>query len=188
VRDLPADEREALGDADDGADIYHPLYQPYDELDSDGRSKNAVPMVVLCNAMGDIVLPANSELAALESALEQFIEGSNTQLVGLLARIQHLGFTASEVRVGARGYGEGARDDMGLHGFLSRSVQELDVDALKPVAEWMLTQLREPRTDWRGRSAKSMASAWRKDSAGRSSSQSRTSTSTSSERRRTWNS
>jgi hypothetical protein len=149
VRDLPADERAALGDADDGADIYHPLYQPYDELDSDGRSKNAVPMVVLCNAMGDIVLPANSELAALESALEQFIEGSNTQLVGLLARIQHLGFTASEVRVGARGYGEGARDDMGLHGFLSRSVQELDVDALKPVAEWMLTQLRNPhRLAW----------------------------------------
>jgi hypothetical protein len=145
VRDLPANEREALAYADLSADVYHPLYKPYEELDADGRNKNVVPMVVLCNALGDIVLPANSELAALETALEQFVEGSNTQLVGLLTRIQHLGFSASEARVGARGYGEGARDDMGLHGYLPRPIQELDVGALKPVAAWMLRQLREPR-------------------------------------------
>jgi hypothetical protein len=145
VRDLLADEREVLGGVDPGADVYHPLYRPYDELDADGRNKNVVPMVVLCNALGDIVLPANSELAALETALEQFIDGSNTQLVGLLARIQHLGFSASEARVGARAFGDGARDDMGLHGYLPSHVQQLDVDALKPVAEWMLSRLRHPK-------------------------------------------
>jgi hypothetical protein len=144
VRDLTADERAALSETDPSADVYHPLDLPYAELDGDSRNKNVVPMVVLCNALGDIVLPPNSELVVLETALEQFVDGTNDQLTGLLARIQHLGFAASEVRVGARPYGEDARDDFRLHGFLSRPIQELDVVALRPVAEWLLSQLRDP--------------------------------------------
>jgi hypothetical protein len=145
VRDLSAEERVALPDADPSADVYHPLDVSYEQLDGDSRNKNVVPMVVLCNALGDLVLPPNSELATLETALEQFVAGTNDQLTGLLARIQHLGFSTSEVRVGARPYGIDARDDFRLHGFLSRPVQELDVVALQPVAEWLLTQLRNPR-------------------------------------------
>jgi hypothetical protein len=145
VRDLAADERAVLGDVQPSADVYHPLDRPYDEVDADTRNKNVVPMVVLCNALGDIVLPPNSELAVLEHALEQFVTGADTQLVGLLARIQHLGFLTSEARSGARPFGDEARDDFRLHGFLPRPVQELDVVTLRPVAEWLLAELRNPR-------------------------------------------
>jgi hypothetical protein len=144
VRDLPEAERAALGDVSPNADVYHHLDLPYDEVDQDTSNKNVVPMVVLCNALGDIVLPPNSELAMLERALEEFVSGANTQLTGLLARIHHLAFSASEVRVGARPYGKEARDDLRLHGFLSRPVQELDVTTLRPVAEWLLSQMHNP--------------------------------------------
>jgi hypothetical protein len=145
VSDLSAEERAALPGANPSADVYHPLDRPYELLDGDSRNKNVIPMVVLCIALGDIVLPPNSQLAMLVTALEQFIAGTNNQLTGSLARIAHLAFSASEVRVGARPYGKDARDDLRLHGFLPREVQELDVTTLRPVAEWLLSQLHNPR-------------------------------------------
>jgi hypothetical protein len=144
VRDLPEDERAALGNVDPGLDVFHPLDVPFDELPGDGQNKNVLPLVFMCYSIGDVVSPPDADIAWLEATLAKFVEGDDQSLNEILGKLAHLGFMSSEVRVGARPFGDNARDDFPLYQSLSEPVQRLDIDAMRSSAEWMLEQLHNP--------------------------------------------
>jgi hypothetical protein len=144
VRQLSDAEKVGLGipiDADPAADVYHPLDLPFDQLDEDTKNKNTVPMLVLADAMAEIVLSSAASISELETKLIDFIERRSPELVLLLNKIHHIAFLAGEIRSGERPYGENARDDFRLFDKLDGATQELDYDTLLPVAEFLLRKI-----------------------------------------------
>jgi hypothetical protein len=146
VADLDQAARKSLGIAEDAsldADIYHPLDRSYEELDSDTRNKNAVPVIVLCNFLGDIILDGQATLIDLENEINGLLQGEDPEKFELLKKIHHIAFLAGEARMNSRGYGDQRRSDFGLFKLLPTPVQELDGTTILPVADWMMRELQK---------------------------------------------
>jgi hypothetical protein len=151
VGQLSVEDKKALGiamDANPADDVFHPLDLPYDQLDEDTKGKNIVPMVALCNGLGDMVLDESATVADLEISLTSFVEGSDNTLNMFLSRIHHIAFVAGEIRKGSRPYGETYRDDFPLFEMLDKPVQDLDRDVLIPVAQFLLSKLKPDDVGW----------------------------------------
>lgn len=145
VRDLSPKERQDLNipdDANGGSDVYHNLYRPWSELDSDTRNKNVPPMGVLCYGLGDFLLEDDATVADLGEALRRLLSGEDASGIKLLSKINHVAFQCGELRVGSRGYGPDARDDFPLFKSLKKKVQELDEYTLLPAAKCLLDKIR----------------------------------------------
>jgi hypothetical protein len=150
VSHLDEETRRSLGIAEDAApdaDIYHPLDRPYEELEEDTRNKNAVPVIVLCNFLGDIVLDEQATLIDLENTIQALLDGNDPENFDLLKRIHHIAFLAGEARVSARGYGENERSDFHLYSALPEHVQELDGTTVLPVGEWIVKEFQKGSGD-----------------------------------------
>ncbi len=145
VRDLSADSLTELGialDANPGADVYHPLFRSWAELDADTKNKNVPPLAVLCYAIGDFKFFGNESLKELAQTLEGVISGEDTESIDILTKVNHLAFQCQELRVGSRGYGDNKRDDFPLFASLGKDVAALDEYTLMPAAKWLLAQVR----------------------------------------------
>jgi hypothetical protein len=154
VGQLSPEDRIALGiapDANPADDVYHPFDLPFAELDDDTKGKNIVPMVALCNGLGDIVLDESATIADLEISLMSFIDGSDDTINMLLSKIHHIAFVAGEIREGSRPYGATYRDDFPLFEMLDKPVQDLDRDVLVPVAEFLLSKFKPDDVGWNHR-------------------------------------
>lgn len=145
VRDLDPCQRTELGianDADYTADVFHPLFKPLAELDTDTRGKNVVPLAVLCYGLGDFLLSPDASMEDLAQLLDAIIDGTDKAAVNTLMRLNHACFQAQEIRVGARPFGDNARDDFPLFSSLKGDVAELDAWTLLPAAKWLRTQIK----------------------------------------------
>jgi len=144
VRDLDSTTHSELGipeNADSGADVFHPFFKSLSELDTDTRGKNVVPLAVLCYGLGDFLLSPEASLEDLIRQLDAIIDGTDKAAVNTLMRLNHACFQAQEIRVGARPFGENARDDFPIFSSLKGDVAELDAWTLLPAAKWLRSQI-----------------------------------------------
>ncbi|MBH41175.1 MAG: hypothetical protein CL685_00485 [Candidatus Magasanikbacteria bacterium] len=145
VGDLSVKEKADLGillDANPSDDVYHPLYLPFEELDSETQGKNLVPLLVLCYGIGDFLLGNAATKDDLVNLLQGIISGKDFESVDMLMRLNHVSFQAGEVRVGSRPYGPNAREDFPLYSSLHPEVQKLDEYTLLPAVNWLLNEIK----------------------------------------------
>lgn len=144
VRDLSDAELADLGiqrtESNGGSDVYHHLFMPFEELNTDTKGKNVQPLAALCYALGDFILNGDATVKDLVEVLESIIDGSNQDAIDTIVRVNHACFQAAEIRIGARGFGDTARDDFPLYCSLSSDVAELDAWTTVPAAKWLLEQ------------------------------------------------
>jgi hypothetical protein len=146
VRELTPEQRQELGIAEGaspGADVYHPLFKPFEELDTDTQGKNVLPLAVLCYGLGDFLLQPGATVQDLATLLDGLLDRSNASAINLLMRLNHVAFQSAEIRVGSRGFGENARDDFPLFMSLHQEVAALDEYTLLPAAQWLREQIRK---------------------------------------------
>jgi hypothetical protein len=88
LTELLAREGKLYVDITDGSrEVFHPLFVEFDKLPTETQAAMTIPMLALCKALGDFILPHDATLLDLETVLVKTIHGQTPANVAFIKKL-----------------------------------------------------------------------------------------------------